>query len=272
MIQPLVSLRSRLSEHERNALDASRILTSAIRGFAMTITVPAASSPVDTGYTGLASTLTLISRLSSRRAGTRFNSRGIDDDGNVANYVETETVFWAPSGMCFSYVQLRGSVPVFWEQQAGFTPGQQKLHLSRSAEATQPAFDKHFAEIEINYGAIHIVNLLSNEKPSEVELTNRYRYHVRNSALNRHTDEKDNPLGHDLLKETDYDFHAETRGLGYEAASGIKRWIQDSTEAFVYYLSEDVEDETADGEVEVPAGLDEFIHSFMLCCCCCCCE
>jgi hypothetical protein len=32
----------------------------------------------------------LLSRRSSRRAGTRYNSRGIDDDGNVSNYVETE--------------------------------------------------------------------------------------------------------------------------------------------------------------------------------------
>ena len=70
MIQPLVSFRSRLSEPERDALDDSRILTSAIRGFAMTITVPAASSPVSTSFSGRPSIITLISRLSCRRAGT----------------------------------------------------------------------------------------------------------------------------------------------------------------------------------------------------------
>jgi synaptojanin len=32
--------------------------------------------------------VSLISRLSWKRAGTRFNARGIDDDGNVANFVE----------------------------------------------------------------------------------------------------------------------------------------------------------------------------------------
>lgn len=32
----------------------------------------------------------LISRRSSKRAGTRYNSRGIDDEGNVSNYCETE--------------------------------------------------------------------------------------------------------------------------------------------------------------------------------------
>lgn len=34
----------------------------------------------------------VISRLSSERAGTRFNVRGTNDDGQVANFVETEQV------------------------------------------------------------------------------------------------------------------------------------------------------------------------------------
>ena len=248
MIQPLVNFRNRLSDTERIALDESRILTSAIRGFALSITVPAASSPINTNYSGRPSAITLISRLSCRRAGTRFNARGIDDDGNVANYVETETILCAPTGLCFSYVQMRGSVPMFWEQSSGFTPGQQKISLTRSAEATQPAFDRHFAEMETTYGAIHIVNLLSMEKSGEVELTRRYQYHVRNSPLNsQDAADKDESTGHHLLLETDYDFHAETRGLGYDAAHGIKRWLQDSAEAFVYYLSEEVDEEPKTG-------------------------
>lgn len=35
----------------------------------------------------------LISRLSCERAGTRFTTRGVNDDGHVANFVETEQVF-----------------------------------------------------------------------------------------------------------------------------------------------------------------------------------
>ena len=37
-------------------------------------------------------TLSLISRLGWKRAGTRFNTRGIDDDGNTANFVEASTL------------------------------------------------------------------------------------------------------------------------------------------------------------------------------------
>jgi len=32
----------------------------------------------------------LISRRSRKRAGTRYNARGLDDEGNVANFCETE--------------------------------------------------------------------------------------------------------------------------------------------------------------------------------------
>ena len=32
--------------------------------------------------------LSVISKLSCQRAGTRFNTRGIDDHGHVANFVE----------------------------------------------------------------------------------------------------------------------------------------------------------------------------------------
>jgi len=219
MIQPLVDFRSRLAPRQKSALDASGILTSAIRGFALTITIPSSSAPIRTPRTGLPSSMTLISRLSCRRAGTRFNARGIDDDGNVANFVESETIYWAPSGVCFSYTQVRGSVPIFWEQQTGLLPNQQKITVTRSPEATQPAFDKHFENLELSYGAIHVINLLSNEKSNEIELSNRYRRHIKSSPLN-FGDGKGASREHELIKLTEYDFHAETRGPGgYESAS-----------------------------------------------------
>lgn len=45
-----------------------------------------ASPPID--GTPTVATLSLISRLGWKRAGTRFNTRGVDDDGNTANFVE----------------------------------------------------------------------------------------------------------------------------------------------------------------------------------------
>jgi hypothetical protein len=252
MIQPLADFRARLSSHERDALDSCHILTSAIRGFALSMVVPAAASPIKPSGapSGAPSSLTLVSRLSCRRAGTRFNARGIDDEGNVANFVETETVFWTPpsvdgGGCCFAYAQVRGSVPVFWEQAAGLLPGQQKIHVTRSAEATQPAFDRHFEELARKYGAVHILNLLSETKAGEVDLTNRYRYHVRNCSLRGGSGAAgDGGVGgakgaadDGLLRETEYDFHAQTR-TGYEAAEMIKHHIQVSAEGFAYFLAD----------------------------------
>lgn len=240
MIAPLVQFRSRLLAHEREALDASRILTSAIRGFCSTMTIPQAAAPLRAAKSGLPSYLTVISRLSCKRAGTRFNSRGIDDDGHVANFVETETIYWSPLGVLFSYAQVRGSVPVFWEQSAGLIPGQQKITITRSADGTQPAFDKHFEDLEKSYGAVHIVNLLSESKPGEAELTALYHYGVEHCSLSRTGDEQSQD--HALLRETDYDFHAETKNVGYEAAREIRRYIEHSADGFAYFLAEDVDD------------------------------
>ncbi|KAI0176189.1 SacI homology domain-containing protein [Hypoxylon sp. FL1284] len=243
MISPLVRFRSRLLAHEREALDASRILTSAIRGFCLTMTIPQSSAPLRDSTSGLPSFLTVISRLSCKRAGTRFNSRGIDDDGHVANFVETETIYWSPSGVLFSYAQVRGSVPVFWEQTPGLIPGQQKITVTRSADGAQPAFDKHFEELEQSYGAVHIVNLLSATKPGEAELTQLYRHGLQHCSLCR-VGEKESS-DHALLRETDYDFHAETKAAGYEAAREIRRYIEHSADGFAYYLAE-LTDDTAD--------------------------
>lgn len=237
MIDPLIKFRSRLAANEKVLLDSSRILTSAIRGFVSTITIPSFSSPIGSVRTNLPSTLTLISRLSCRRAGTRFNSRGIDDDGHVANFVESETVFYHPSSLCFSYAQIRGSVPIFWEQATGLLPGQQKIQITRSPEATQPAFDKHFESLGAKYGTIHILNLLNESKIGEAELTSRYNHHVVHSPLSQIINISG--TSESRLSESQFDFNAETRGPGgYGAASMVKRLIRDRADDFAYFLCE----------------------------------
>ncbi|XP_030891226.1 synaptojanin-2, partial [Leptonychotes weddellii] len=57
----------------------------------------------------------LISRISCERAGARFHTRGVNDDGHVSNFVETEQTIYMDDGVS-SFVQIRGSVPLFWEQ------------------------------------------------------------------------------------------------------------------------------------------------------------
>jgi len=69
----------------------------------------------------------LISRRNRFRAGTRYFSRGIDQNGNVSNFNETEQLILLDNNdtsrggelkgdVRFSYVQTRGSVPVYWAE------------------------------------------------------------------------------------------------------------------------------------------------------------
>jgi phosphatidylinositol 4-phosphatase len=72
--------------------------------------------------------LCLISRRSRYRAGTRYFRRGIDQEGHVANFVETEQLLLVDDpktsdlhssddfSIKMSFVQVRGSVPVFWAE------------------------------------------------------------------------------------------------------------------------------------------------------------
>lgn len=57
----------------------------------------------------------LISRRSINRAGPRFLKRGITYGGSVANFVETEQIV-EYDGQIASFVQIRGSIPLFWNQ------------------------------------------------------------------------------------------------------------------------------------------------------------
>ena len=62
-------------------------------------------------------TVSLIARRSRFRTGTRHWRRGIDGQGNVANFVESEQVVEAQNaGDVSAFVQLRGSIPACWSQ------------------------------------------------------------------------------------------------------------------------------------------------------------
>jgi len=66
--------------------------------------------------------MTLIARRSRYYAGTRFLKRGVTDEGFVANDVETEQIVHEVSAgnhnfhHFASFVQIRGSIPLFWSQ------------------------------------------------------------------------------------------------------------------------------------------------------------
>ncbi|XP_077204851.1 synaptojanin-2 isoform X1 [Paroedura picta] len=108
----------------------------------------------------------LVSRISCERAGARFHIRGVNDDGHVSNFVETEQTIYLDNDVS-SFVQIRGSVPLFWEQP-GLQVGSHHLKLTRGLEANAPAFDKHMMLLKEQYGKQVIVNLLRSKGGEEV--------------------------------------------------------------------------------------------------------
>ncbi|ODO04590.1 hypothetical protein I350_05196 [Cryptococcus amylolentus CBS 6273] len=216
LLEPFLEFRKGLGEDMRRELDNAALLIPIIQGFCGALPI----SPSSSSSSSLSS-LALISRLSWKRAGARFRTRGIDDDGQVANFVESELIY-SSGEMTMSYVQVRGSVPVFWGQPVGgLGTLNQKVEITRPAQATQPAFDKHFLELLEHYNSIHAVNLLG-QKDAESMLSNAYSSHL--SSLKRTlqdtpSEEKDRAdiADRGTLELTAYDFHSAVRSGGNEA-------------------------------------------------------
>ncbi|KAL4708609.1 hypothetical protein ACJJTC_014217 [Scirpophaga incertulas] len=159
-------------------------------------------------------TLGIISRRSRFQAGTRYNRRGIEPGGKVANYVETEqivSIVCSDSIHRASFVQVRGSVPIFWSQpEYKFRP---PPRLDRSEEESHEAFKKHFNEELQIYKHVCIVNLVEQQGRERI-IWETYGNHVLkyNSA--------------DVIYAT-FDFHEYCRGMHYENVSILINAIAD---------------------------------------------
>ncbi|XP_055916374.1 synaptojanin-1 [Eupeodes corollae] len=168
----------------------------------------------------------IISRLSCERAGTRFNTRGTNDEGHVANFVETEQVIYVDNDVT-SYIQTRGSVPLFWEQP-GVQVGSHKVKLSRGFEASASAFDRHMQIMKDRYGLQMIVNLLGTSqigsKEGEAMLSNEFQRHH-------------NMSNHKDVPHIIFDYHQECRGSNFSALSKLKARIDACSVNFGFFYS-----------------------------------
>ena len=203
-------------------------------------------------------------------------TRGIDEEGHVANFNETEqTVILndaASSGMgssassqgynskpvggsetqVLSYVQTRGSVPLYWAEinTLKYTP---KLQI-RSVESALPAAKKHFDE-QINlYGENYMVNLV-NQKGREQPVKEAYEKMVKllqtDSSVekdsDRRTSEKAKAIEpeqskgwYDHLHYVYFDFHNETKGLKWHRAQLLLDHLKDGLVAGGYFHGVDM--------------------------------
>eukprot|EP00842_Homolaphlyctis_polyrhiza_P000805 jgi/Hompol1/1725/HPOL_001926-RA len=132
--------------------------------------------------------VTLIARRSRHYAGARFLKRGVNDQGYVANDVETEqivhdaatTSFYALSATdgqspnYTSFLQHRGSIPVYWTQEA--TPMAAKPQIALDyIDPYYSATALHFDNMLKRYGApIMVLNLTKERVKRESILLDQF--------------------------------------------------------------------------------------------------
>lgn len=121
----------------------------------------------------------LLARRSRHFAGTRYLKRGVADTGMVANDVELEQIIEDENmgpGKFSSFVQHRGSIPVFWSQETSPTLPKPPIVLNR-VDPTYSSTQKHFANLFARYGSpIVALNLVkqNEKKEREVIVGNEY--------------------------------------------------------------------------------------------------
>ncbi|KRX75588.1 Nodal modulator 1, partial [Trichinella sp. T6] len=142
--------------------------------------------------------LILISRRSCHRAGVRFHTRGIDSDGNAANFIETEQILEVEDRLS-SFVQTRGSAPVFWTQKPNlrWLPCPKLLQKDHTE-----GFRYHISWQTHTYGNQVIISLL-NKRGREKCIGDALEYVVREAGA------------HDV-KLISIDFHQECKNMNFD--------------------------------------------------------
>lgn len=215
MLKPIIDHCSGLPLHLQNVFKQPGLFIVCFQGFAAVKSNPSLSAQPE-------SFCAVISRVSCKRAGSRFRSRGIDDDGNVSNFVETETMYFDPN-YSYSHLLTRGTVPVFWDQQ-GFQLGFPKIQITRTPVATQPAFDRHITNLKEHYGLIHIVDLLSQkEGQAEKLLSTAFDFHIR----------KYPEVG--VVSHTSFDLYSVCRNFSFERLESLFHHIARDLQSFGYF-------------------------------------
>ncbi|KAJ7596640.1 SacI homology domain-containing protein [Mycena floridula] len=175
--------------------------------------------------------LCLISRRSRFRAGTRYFRRGIDEDGHVANFNETEQLLLVEpqrtggilSGDNYaaklSFVQIRGSVPLFWAEvnTLRYKPDLQIMDL----QTTPDAMKAHLNEQVSIYGEQTLVNLV-NQKGYEKPVKEAYERYISEINLSK-------------VQYEYFDFHNECKNMRWDRISVLVDRIQNDLKKHSYF-------------------------------------
>lgn len=178
---------------------------------------------------GKAVQMALVSRRGANRPGLRFTARGADVHGNCSNFVETEQIV-SHGDAYSSYVQIRGSIPLLWKQEAciRYKPKPELKHVGDEGKGSlcQTAFEKHFDALFEHYGPVTAISLIDN-RGSEAMLYGAYQRAV-------------DLMANAKLHFVPWDFHLQTKGMKYEKVdSELLPSIDADLEAYSYFYTKD---------------------------------
>jgi hypothetical protein len=163
--------------------------------------------------------LAVISRRSRFRTGTRYKRRGVDEEGCVANYVETEQLVLYHT-YALSFVQLRGSIPLYWSQPGLRYRPLPRIH--RSDTENQAAFAAHFDEQFRLYGeSVNCISLVERSGREKI-LADTFLEHVL--IYNR-----------PQLAYISFDFHEHCRGMRFENVALLIDTIEELIQRMGYF-------------------------------------
>lgn len=118
----------------------------------------------------------LISRISRYRAGIKSRRKGVDALGHAAVEVESELIAMTVSEIA-SFVQVRGSVPFFWEEKVSEESTMRtniEIGIAKSFQSMD-AFETHLMRLSRIYGGtITILDLLDRSDSHVAILSDMY--------------------------------------------------------------------------------------------------
>ncbi len=188
--------------------------------------------------------LMVISRRSKERAGLRYQRRGINESGQVANFVETEQILYVLRkqqslrlvGDVLSFVQIRGSIPLYWSQSP-FSLKPPPV-LERTPGENIEACRKHFSVQVERYGSITCVNL-AEQGGKEGDISKAYK-----AAAEKLREEDPSTSSGDRnvkvwdrkkLHYVDFDFHKECSGMKFENVAKLIGQMDETLGEMKYY-------------------------------------
>lgn len=212
-------------------------------------------------YWGRVVYITIIARRSRFFAGARYLKRGANDLGYVANDVETEqivaemltTSFHAPGPALYanptytSYVQHRGSIPLYWTQDSTGVSPKPDIELNL-VDPFYSAAALHFDNLFERYGApLYVLNLVKARErtPRESKLLHEYSkavtylnqslpedkkiiYHAWDMSRASKSRDQDvigslESIGEDIIPRTGFFQNGNDAGSGLKLQSGVAR-------------------------------------------------